>query len=138
MASSTERNQISFGIVAECATSSQVVNIEILKASTSLTAPVVTHQDFFTQLRIWNGRYPNSRPLSQDGVAHRAFSAGFDGPGAFGRRLKVLGFVTEPRDAKGKKLRLTEAVRNRALQLAHDLDIPEFEKLGSSERSLQA
>lgn len=45
-------------------------------------------------------------------------------PGAFGRRLKLLGFVTEPRDAKGKKLRLTEAVRNRALQLARDLDIP--------------
>ena len=59
-------------------------------------------------------------------------------PGAFGRRLKLLGFITEPRDAKGKKLRLTEAVRNRALQLAHDLDIPEFEKLRSSERSLQA
>jgi hypothetical protein len=59
-------------------------------------------------------------------------------PGAFGRRLKLLGFVTEPRDAKGKQLRLTEAVRNRALRLAHDLDIPEFEKLGSSERSLQA
>jgi hypothetical protein len=45
-------------------------------------------------------------------------------PGAFGRRLKLLGFVTEPRDAKGKKLRLTEAVRERALQLARDLDIP--------------
>jgi hypothetical protein len=59
-------------------------------------------------------------------------------PGAFGRRLKLLGFLTEPRDAKGKKLRLTEAVRNRALQLAHDLDIPEFEELGSSERSLPA
>ena len=28
-------------------------------------------------------------------------------PGAFGKRLKSLGFVTEPRDAKGKKLRLT-------------------------------
>ena len=59
-------------------------------------------------------------------------------PGAFGRRLKLLGFLTEPRDAKGKKLRLTEAVRSRALQLAHDLDIPEFEELGSSERSLPA
>ena len=44
--------------------------------------------------------------------------------GAFGKRLKLLRFVAEPRDAKGKKLRLTEAVRDRALQLAHDLDIP--------------
>jgi hypothetical protein len=59
-------------------------------------------------------------------------------PGAFGKCLKQLGFVTEPRDAKGKKLRLTEAVHDRALQLARDLEIPEFEKLGSPERSLQA
>ncbi len=44
--------------------------------------------------------------------------------GAFGKRLKLLRFVAEPRDAKGKKLRLTEAVRDRALQLARDLDIP--------------
>ena len=44
--------------------------------------------------------------------------------GAFGKRLKLLRFVAEPRDAKGKKLRLTDAVRNRALQLARDLDIP--------------
>jgi hypothetical protein len=28
-------------------------------------------------------------------------------PGAVGKRLRLLGFVTEPRDAKGKKLRLT-------------------------------
>jgi hypothetical protein len=40
-------------------------------------------------------------------------------PGAFGKRLKFLGFATE-RDAKGKKLHLTEAVRNRAQQLARD------------------
>jgi hypothetical protein len=43
--------------------------------------------------------------------------------GAFGKRLKLLRFVVEPRDAQGKKLRLTEAVRDRALQLARDLDI---------------
>jgi hypothetical protein len=42
-------------------------------------------------------------------------------PGAFGKRLKLLGFVTEPRDAKGKKLRLTDAVHSRALRLARDL-----------------
>ena len=58
-------------------------------------------------------------------------------PGAFGKRLKLLGFATEPRDAKGKKLRLTEAVRDRALQLARDLDIPGPEKLASPEVSLQ-
>ena len=58
-------------------------------------------------------------------------------PGAFGKRLKLLGFVTEPRDAKGKKLRLTEAVQSRALQLARDLDLPGPEKLASPEVSLQ-
>jgi hypothetical protein len=56
-------------------------------------------------------------------------------PGAFGKRLRFLGFVTEPRDAKGKKLRLTEAVYNRARQLAHDLDIPEPPELGRTEVS---
>jgi len=49
-------------------------------------------------------------------------------PGAFGKLLKSLGFATEPRDAKGKKLRLSEAVRSHALQLARDLDIPGSEK----------
>ena len=56
-------------------------------------------------------------------------------PGAFGKRLKLLGFVTEPRDAKGKKLRLTEAVHSRALRLARDLDIPEPSELGGTEVS---
>jgi len=49
-------------------------------------------------------------------------------PGVFGKRLKILGFVTEPRDAKGKKLRLTEAVHSRALQVARDLGAPEIEE----------
>jgi hypothetical protein len=56
-------------------------------------------------------------------------------PGAFGKRLKLLGFVTEPRDANGKKMRLTEAVYNRARQLARDLDIPEPPELGRTEVS---
>jgi hypothetical protein len=47
-------------------------------------------------------------------------------PGVFGKQLKLLGFVTEPRDAKGKKLRLTEAVHNRAQQLTRDLGGPEL------------
>jgi hypothetical protein len=47
-------------------------------------------------------------------------------PGGFGKRLTILGFVTEPRDARGKKLRLTEAVHSRALQLAQDLGAPEI------------
>ena len=58
-------------------------------------------------------------------------------PGAFGKCLKALGFVTEPRDAKGKKLRLTEAVHSHALRLARYLDIPEPE-VGRPEVSLQS
>jgi hypothetical protein len=46
-------------------------------------------------------------------------------PGLFGKRLKLLGFATEPRDAKGSKLLLSEAVRSRAQQLALDLGIAE-------------
>ncbi|MFZ0521167.1 MAG: hypothetical protein WAL95_09100 [Candidatus Acidiferrales bacterium] len=41
-------------------------------------------------------------------------------PGAIGKRLRLLGFATQ-RDARGKKLRLTEAVRQRAEQLIGDL-----------------
>lgn len=42
--------------------------------------------------------------------------------GQYGKRLKFLGFTTE-RDARGKKLRLTEAGRNRAQQLARNLRV---------------
>jgi hypothetical protein len=58
-------------------------------------------------------------------------------PGSFGKRLKLLGFLTEPRDAQGRKLRLTESVHSRALQLARDLDIPGPEKLSEPEISLR-
>jgi hypothetical protein len=51
-------------------------------------------------------------------------------PGAFGKRLKLLGFKTEPRDAKGMKVRLTEDVCRRAQQLARDFGIPELEHDG--------
>ena len=52
-------------------------------------------------------------------LARRGEESKFD-PGKFGKQLKLLGFTTEPRDAKGKKLHLTEAVRGRAMQLLHD------------------
>ena len=45
-------------------------------------------------------------------------------PGAFGKKLKLLGFATEPRDAKGRKLRLTEAVVNCARLLAREFGGP--------------
>jgi hypothetical protein len=48
-------------------------------------------------------------------------------PGVLGKRLKLLGFETEPRDAKGKKLKLTEEVRSRARQLARDFGNPQGE-----------
>jgi len=41
-------------------------------------------------------------------------------PAVFGKQLKLLGFATE-RDAKGKKLHLTEAVRDRAQELVRDV-----------------
>jgi hypothetical protein len=56
VAFSAKRDQISLGIVTECATPSQVVNVEILETVTYLTPPVITRQDFLTQPRIRNGR----------------------------------------------------------------------------------
>jgi len=46
-------------------------------------------------------------------------------PGVLGKRLKVLGFPTEPRDAQGKKLRVTDAVLNRARLLTRKFGGPE-------------
>lgn len=46
-------------------------------------------------------------------------------PGVFGKRLKLLGFTSEPRDAKGKKLRLTDVVCSRAEQLARAFGSPD-------------
>jgi len=51
-------------------------------------------------------------------------------PGAFGKRLKLLGFATEPRDAKGFRLRLTEEVYDRARQLADDFGVPQLKAHG--------
>jgi hypothetical protein len=45
-------------------------------------------------------------------------------PAVFGKQLKLLGFATE-RDAKGKKLRLTEAVYDRAQELVRDFGVLE-------------
>ena len=57
-----------------------MVNIEILKAATYLTAPVIARQDFFPQPRIRHGLQLDSRPLLRNRVAHVAFSVGSDGP----------------------------------------------------------
>jgi hypothetical protein len=44
-------------------------------------------------------------------------------PAVFGKQLRLLGFATE-RDAKGKKLHLTEGVRDRAQRLVRDFGGP--------------
>ena len=62
--------------------------------------------------------------LAQEILSRRGGGSSID-PGAFGRRLKILGFRTEPRDAKGMKIRLTEDVGRRARQLACDLGVPQ-------------
>ena len=95
MAFPAKRNQISLDIVTKRAAPFQVVNIEILEAPTYLTAPVVTHQYFFTQPRIRDGRYSNPRPLSQDGTTHLAFSVGSDGPHAAAMDAEHLGSYME-------------------------------------------
>ena len=52
MAFPAKRNQVRLGVVTKGAPPYQMVNIEILGGSTSLTAPTVTFQDFSTQPRI--------------------------------------------------------------------------------------
>jgi hypothetical protein len=46
-------------------------------------------------------------------------------PGAFGKRMKLLGFVVEPRDVKGVKMRLAEQNCRLAHQLSRALCLPE-------------
>jgi len=48
-------------------------------------------------------------------------------PAVLGKTLKTLGFRAEQRDAKGKKLLLSQNVISRAKQLAHDLGGPTIE-----------
>lgn len=67
--------------------------------------------------------------IAQEIWKRRGKNADID-PGIFGKRLKLLGFRTEPRDAKGIGLALTESVCSRAHQLARDLGVPDIENRG--------
>ena len=67
-----KRDQVGLCIVTKSAAQSQVVNIEILRASTFLTAPTITLQDFSTQPDIQLGRLSNSRPFLRSGIIHGA------------------------------------------------------------------
>lgn len=62
----------------------------------------------------------------QEILRHRGEQVEVD-PGAIGKKLKMLGFRTEPRDATGVRLHLGEQVRQRAQRLAHEFEIPEDE-----------
>jgi len=64
--------------------------------------------------------------IGQEVLKRRGDNSAID-PGAFGRQLKSLGFRTEPRDAKGIKLRMSEDVCRRAEQLARDFAVPQME-----------
>jgi hypothetical protein len=64
--------------------------------------------------------------IAQEIWKRRGKNADID-PGEFGKKLKALGFTTEPRDAKGIKLELTQSVCSRAHQLARDFGVPEAE-----------
>lgn len=72
--------------------------------------------------------------IAQEVMRRRGENLQID-PGAFGKRLKLLGFATGPRDAKGKKLRLTDAVRSHAERLARDLDIPKIVEMELTDAS---
>ena len=74
VAFSTKRDQVGLRVVTKGATPSHVVNIEILGASTLLTAPTITLQDFSMQPGIQLRRLSNSRPFLRSRIIHVACS----------------------------------------------------------------
>jgi hypothetical protein len=70
MACPTKCDQVGLRVVTKGAAPCYVVNIEILGASTFLTAPTITLQDFSTQHRIYAGRPSNSSPFLQSRIIH--------------------------------------------------------------------
>ena len=62
--------------------------------------------------------------IAQELLSRRGGEASID-LGQLGKHLKLLGFTSE-RDAKGKKLRLTKAVRDRIQQLARNLGLADY------------
>jgi hypothetical protein len=70
--------------------------------------------------------------LAQQILRRRGGDSSID-PGAFGKQVKLLGFRTEPRDAKGMKIRRTEDVCRRARRLARDLGVPQVEDAAPTE-----
>jgi hypothetical protein len=66
----TKRDQVGFSIVTKGAASSHVMNIEIVGAATSLTAPTISLQDFSTQRRVRLSCQSNSRPFRGNRICH--------------------------------------------------------------------
>jgi len=71
----TKRDQVRLRVVTKGAAPSDVVNIEIPRASTFLTAPTIAFQDFPTQPRILPRRLSHSRPFGGEGTIHIADSS---------------------------------------------------------------
>ena len=74
MAFPAKRDQVRLYIVTKGAAPSYVVNIEVLRASTFLTAPAITFQDFSAQSRIELGQLSNSGPSLRSGIIHVPWS----------------------------------------------------------------
>jgi hypothetical protein len=72
MAFSTKCDEVGLAVIPKCATPYRVVNIEILRASTILTAPTISLQNFSPQPCIKLRRLTNSGPFLQDGITHVA------------------------------------------------------------------
>lgn len=88
--------------------------------------------------RQWAGEKKYVGDLAE--VAHeiwkgRGVNTAVD-PGAYGKRLQLLGFASEPRDAKGVRLHLTDDVCKRVEQLARDFSVPAVEDGGGEEAAV--
>ena len=73
--------------------------------------------------------------IAQEILQRRGSDSAID-LGAFGKQLKLLGFRTEPRDAKGVRIRMSDDVCCRAQQLARDFAVPHMED--AKRKELQA
>ena len=60
-------DQVSLRVVTEGASPSHMMNVQIPERSAFFAAPTIAFEDRATQHRIRDGRYSDSRPLSQDG-----------------------------------------------------------------------
>jgi len=94
----------------------------------AVEAMLVAHQESPGEIK-----YVSELAEIANEILRRRGSDGRLDPGVLGKRLKALGFRTEPRDAKGMRIRLTEDFARRAQQFLRDFGARTVENAGPIE-----